>query len=74
MIEGYPLFLFLPSLLFLAGGIWLRRRAAEMDDGSDLGRRLAEANRTSSTVSIIFGIAMVVIAVPLAVAWHQVLH
>ena len=74
MIAGYPIFLFLPGLFFLAGGLGLRRRATSMADGSDLGRRMAEANRTSSTVSIIFGVTMVIIAVPLAVTWHQVLH
>ena len=74
MIAGYPIFLFLPGLCFLGSGIWLRRRAASMEDSSDLGHRMAEANRTSSTVSIIFGVTMAVIAIPLAVTWHQVLH
>jgi hypothetical protein len=72
MIAGYPIFLFVPGILFIAGGIWLRGRAAAMDDGSDLGKRMAEANRTSSTVSLIFGATMAILAIPLMVAWHQV--
>ncbi|HXT35052.1 MAG TPA: hypothetical protein VN837_05705 [Chloroflexota bacterium] len=35
MIGGYPILLFLPGLLFLAGDIWMRRRAATLDDGRD---------------------------------------
>jgi hypothetical protein len=74
LIAGYPIFLFLPGLCFLASGIWFRRRSASLDDGTDLGRRMAEATRTSSTVSIIFGVTMALIAIPLAITWHQVLH
>ncbi|HVC82057.1 MAG TPA: hypothetical protein VNL35_16315 [Chloroflexota bacterium] len=71
MIGGYPILLFLPGLLFLAGGIWIRRRAAALDDGSNLGKRVAAATRTSSTVSITFGVTMVLLAIPLIVVWHQ---
>ena len=72
MIGGYPILLFLPGLLFLAGGLWMRRRASALEDGTDLGKRLAAANRTSSTVSIVFGVTMVLLAIPLIVVWHQV--
>jgi hypothetical protein len=74
MIADYPIFLFLPGLCFLGSGVWLRRRSASLHDGSDLGRRMAEANRTGSTVSIIFGVTMAIIAGPLVITWHQVLH
>ncbi|HVA91760.1 MAG TPA: hypothetical protein VNL71_18190 [Chloroflexota bacterium] len=72
MIAGYPVLLFVPGLLFIVAGIWMRRRAAVLDSGSDLGKRLAAANRTSSTVSIIFGVTMAILAIPLLVVWHQV--
>ncbi len=72
MIAGYPILLFVPGLLFIVAGVWMRRRAAALDDGSDLGKRLAAANRTSSTVSIVFGVTVVILAIPLLVVWHQV--
>jgi hypothetical protein len=74
MIADYPLFLFLPGLCFLGSGIWLRRRAVSMEGGSDLGHRVAEANRAGSTVSIIFGVTMAIIAIPPAITWRHVLH
>ncbi len=70
MIDGYPPELLIPGLLFIAGGVLIRMRATKLDDGSDLGKRLAAANRTSSNLALIFGGALLVIGIALAIAIH----
>ncbi len=71
MIDGYAPQIFIPGLLFIAGGLLIRMRANMLDDGSDLGKRLTAANRTSSTMALIFGAALIVIAIPIAITIHS---
>jgi hypothetical protein len=70
MIAKFPPLLLLPGLLFLAAGAYYWWRAAQHDT-SDLGVRMAVANRTTGNTSILLGCALVVFSVPLIVAIYQ---
>ena len=70
MIDGYAPQIFLLGLLFIVG-LLIRMRANKLDDCSDLGKRLAAANRASSNLALIFGTAVIVIAIPIAITIHS---
>lgn len=65
MIAHFPIVLLIPGLLFIAAGFFYRDRATRMDLESDLGKRMADANRKTGNLSIVLGIILVVVAVPL---------
>lgn len=71
MIAHFPVLLLVPGLLFIAGGFFYRDRAARMDLESELGKRMADANRRSGNLSIALGASLVVIAVPLGLVIHS---
>jgi len=72
MISQFPYIIALPGILFMLTGVWYYRRAKTLDDGSDLGKQLAKANRSVGNVTIGFGIMLVIVAIPLIVAIRQI--
>ena len=65
MIAHFPIVLLIPGLLFVAAGFFYRDRATRLDLESDLGKRMAEANRKTGNLSIVLGMILLVLAVPL---------
>jgi hypothetical protein len=66
MIGHFPVTLLIPGLLFIAAGFLMRARALSMDPEQPGGvYRIAYALRSSS-LTIVLGIILLVIALPLA--------
>lgn len=68
MIGHFPVLLMIPGLLFIAGGFFYYSRAAGMSDESELGTQLAKGNRRTGSLSLILGIILLVVSVPLGIA------
>jgi hypothetical protein len=71
MIDHFPVVLLIPGLLFIAAGFFYFSRASSMDDADELGKRMRKANRSTGNLSILFGVVLLVIAVPLGVVIAQ---
>ena len=71
MIGHFPIVLLVPGLLFIAAGFFYYSRAANIDDETDLGKRMRIANRSTGNLSIVLGIVLEVIAVPLSLVMTQ---
>jgi hypothetical protein len=71
MISQFPYIVMAPGILFILVGVWYYQRAKKLDDGTELGTRLAKANRSVGNVTIVFGAMLVVVALPLIVAIKQ---
>jgi hypothetical protein len=71
MISKFPYIVALPGIIFIVVGVWYHQRAKALDDGTELGTRLAKANRSVGNVTMAFGAMLVVVAIPLIVAIRQ---
>jgi hypothetical protein len=71
MISKFPYIVALPGIIFILVGLWYHQRARTLADGTELGTRLAKANRSVGNVTIAFGGMLVVVAIPLIVAIRQ---
>jgi uncharacterized membrane protein YjjB (DUF3815 family) len=71
MISKVPYIVMLPGIIFMLVGAWYYNRAKSLDDGTELGTRLAKANRSVGNVTIGFGVMLVIVAIPLVVAIKQ---
>jgi hypothetical protein len=66
MIGHFPATLLIPGLLFLAAGFLNRARARSMDRESPGGVQLVASTLKSANLTIILGIVLLAIAIPLA--------
>jgi hypothetical protein len=68
MVAHFPIALLAPGLLFILWGWYYRTRAAALNQGGTLGQHMAAANRRAGNVTMVLGLLLLVIAIPLALA------
>ena len=73
MIAHFPIGLLIPGLLFVAVGFFYRDRAAHADPASELGKRMAAANRRTGNMAIVMGVILLIVAVALGIAIQSLL-
>jgi hypothetical protein len=71
LISPFPYLVLLPGLIFIVVGLWYLRRARLLNNGTDLGTRLAKANRSLGNTTMLFGAMLVIVAIPLMIAIRQ---
>lgn len=73
MIGHFPVTLLLPGLLFMAAGFFNRGRAKAMDQESAISKRIAESTMKSANLSIMLGMILLTISIPLALMIRSML-
>lgn len=74
MIGTFPVGLLIPGLLFMSAGFIYYSRAAAMEENAEIDRRLIKANRKSGHVALIFGVIVMIAAIPLGIAVQGVVQ
>lgn len=73
MIGHFPATLLIPGLLFIAVGFFNHARARGMDREGPGGVRVVASTVKSANVSILLGVILLAVAVPLALAIQDML-